>query len=428
LGARLRLKKDRQKEFSTIASDILHLLNLPNHLPQVAQRVLNCVLLQAYYYTSEGDLNRATNLFMIGYSLYLSSAVVMSNSSIQWLHCFLVCAEPNETTRTFWWQLAETKTHKNEQDMDQNLLLCIVYLLENIVTLAPQQAPKTKQSEDINRKILVLLKQCHDKTEEDWQRSRISAESYNQAMFVISGCKSKTCHNLEMMQEAEADVNNVIQMCGRFEVASCNLCIPIALFFVLSVCKELNFQYLFNRGITWLETFLSIYPIVQRFTKRLVSSPNVYYHRQTVSANFLLMRSSTGEIIETLLPPGSSGPPAEPLPVPTFNPVPPSLDPLAPDGYINSSLKPVPLDERLDASKPVMIFPHDSKPSLMVDIDKNPTSEEKPETMSDQSGFQQNYVPYTTLEPHGDAFNSFDGTLDELLGLEDLGFLTDQIY
>jgi len=75
-----------------------------------------------------------------------------------------------------------------------------------------------------------------------------------------------------------------------------------------------------------------------------------------------------------------------------------------------------------------MNSPHDSNPSLMVDMHKNPTSEEKPELfpMSDQSGFQQNYVPYT--EPHGDTFNSFDGTLDELLGFEDLGFLTAQIY
>jgi len=232
------------------------------------------------------------------------------------------------------------------------------------------------------------------------------------------------------MQEAEVNVKKDIQICGRFEVVSCNLCIPIALYFVLLVCKELNFQHLFNRGIILLEAFLSIYPIVQRFTNRLVSSPNVYYNRQTVSANLLLMRSSTGEIIETHLPTCSSYSPAEPSMtlLPTFNPVPPSLDPLV-NISINSSLKPVPLDERLDASNPVTISPHDSKPSLMVDINKNSNSEEKPELfpMSDQSGFQQNYVPYTELEPHGDTFNS-NGTLDELLGLEDLGFLTDQIY
>jgi len=197
------------------------------------------------------------------------------------------------------------------------------------------------------------------------------------------------------------------------------------------VCKELNFQHLFNRGIILLETFLSIYPIVQRFTNRLVSSPNVYYNRQTVSANLLLMRSSTGQIIETLLPASSSYSPAEPpialLPVSTFNKLPPSLNPLAPDGYINSSLKPVPLDEVQYASIPVMISP---QPSLIVDINNNTNYEEKPELfpISDQSGFQQNYVPYTILEPHGDTFNSFDGTLGELLGLEDLGFLNDQIY
>jgi len=227
------------------------------------------------------------------------------------------------------------------------------------------------------------------------------------------GCKAEPC------------VKKVIHNCGVFEIAACNLYIPIALYFVLSVCKELNFQDLFNRGITWLETFSSIYPIVQRFTKRLVSSPNVFYNRQTVSVRKLLKRSSTGEIIDTLLP--TSYPPAEPsmtfLPVPAFIPIPPSLlDPLPPDGYLNSSLKP---DERLDASKPGK----DLKPSLMVEVNKNPTSEEKPALfpMTDQSGFQQNYVPYTALEPHADtsAF-SFDGTLDELD--DDLGFLNYQIY
>jgi len=171
-------------------------------------------------------------------------------------------------------------------------------------------------------------------------------------------------------------------------------CIPIALYFVLLVCKELNFQNLFNRGIISLEAFLSIYPIVQWFTKHLASSPNVYYNRQTVSAN-LLMRSSTGQIIETLLPTCSSYSPAEPsmtlLPVSTFNPLPPSLNPLAPDGYINSSLKPVPWWSAICFHTCVI-----SQPSLIVDINNHTNSEEKPELfpMSDQSGFQQNYVQH----------------------------------